>query len=219
MNYAEFLIWVRGDAFHWSLAIFIFGVTLRLLEIILIGRKVNLAEKRGSGVAGGIRTIFSRFMPNQAVLPRVMHTLVAGYVFHIGFFVVLLFFAPHVALFEAAFGFGWPALPNGVIDFATIMAILGLIAVLINRLRNPVQRMLTGFGDWVAWFVTLLPLVTGFMAFHHLVEPYPLMLALHILSVELLLIVFPFTKLMHTFTLFLARYYTGENAGHRGVEI
>lgn len=219
MNYADFLLWVRGDAFHWSLAIFIFGITLRLLEIILIGRKVNLAEKRGSGVAGGVRTIFSRFIPNQAVFPRAVTTVVAGYVFHIGFFISLLFFAPHIALFESALGFGWFALPNAIIDFATIMAILGLIAILVNRLRNPVLRMLTTPGDWVSWFVTLLPLVTGFMAFHHLVEPYPLMLALHILSVELLLIVFPFTKLMHTFTLFLARYYTGENAGHRGVKI
>jgi nitrate reductase gamma subunit len=219
MNYADFLLWVRGDAFHWSLAIFVFGVTLRLLEIILLGRKTNLAEKRGSGVAGGVRTIFSRFVPNNAVLPRTINIVVAGYVFHIGLFISILFFAPHIVLFEAAFGFSWYSLPNAVIDFATIMAILGLIALLINRLTNPVLRLLTGFGDWLVWFVTLLPLVTGFMTFHHLVEPYPLMLALHILSVELLLIVFPFTKLMHTFTLFLARYYTGENAGHRGVEI
>ncbi len=219
MNYADFLLWVRGDAFYWALAIFIFGVTLRLLEIILIGRKANLAAKRGSGVASGVRTIFSRFIPNQAIFPRVVTTVVAGYMFHIGFFIVLLFFAPHIALFESALGFSWSALPNAIIDFATIMAILGLIAILIHRLTNPVLRLLTTFGDWLAWFVTLLPLVTGFMAFHHLIEPYPLILAIHILSVELLLIVFPFTKLMHTFTLFFARYYTGENAGHRGVEI
>jgi nitrate reductase gamma subunit len=45
-----------------------------------------------------------------------------------------------------------------------------------------------------------------------------LLLALHILSVELLLVVFPFTKLMHTFTIFLSRWYGGAISGYRGVK-
>jgi nitrate reductase gamma subunit len=218
MNYAEFLIFVRGPAFHFAMAVFIFGISLRLLEIIMLGRKRELAAKRASGVAGGIKTIFRRFLPNAEVLPRTMVTVFAGYIFHLGFFITLLFFAPHIFMFESALGFSWWALPNAVIDFATIAAILALFVVLIHRLTNPVLRLLTTTEDWLVWLLTLLPLVTGFMAFHHLIEPYPLILALHILSVELLLIIFPFTKLMHTFTLFLARYYTGQAAGYRGVE-
>jgi hypothetical protein len=31
-------------------------------------------------------------------------------------------------------------------------------------------------------------------------------------------VVFPFTKLIHAFTLFMARYYNGAFAGRRGVE-
>jgi nitrate reductase gamma subunit len=44
-------------------------------------------------------------------------------------------------------------------------------------------------------------------------------LALHILSVELLLIVIPFTKLMHLFTFALARWYNGAIAGRKGVKV
>lgn len=219
MNYAEFLLWVRGPAFQIALGIFVFGVILRLLEIFFLGKKAEYAEKRQNGVVGGFRTIFSRFIPWQDAFARSAYIVIAGYIFHIGFFIVLLFFAPHITLFQEVFGFGWPHLPNALIDFATVMSMLALIAILIRRLTDPVVRLLSNVEDYVVWTVTFLPLLTGFMTYHHLIDNYPLMLALHILSVELLLIVFPFTKLMHTFTLFIARFYTGMNAGHRGVEI
>ena len=44
------------------------------------------------------------------------------------------------------------------------------------------------------------------------------MLALHILSVELLMVVAPFTKLTHMFSFVTSRWYQGYKAGHRGVE-
>ena len=66
--------------------------------------------------------------------------------------------------------------------------------------------------------MTLLPLLTGYLAFHRMLMPYQTMLGLHILSVELLLIVFPFTKLMHSFTVFFARWYNGAAFGRRGVQ-
>ena len=69
----------------------------------------------------------------------------------------------------------------------------------------------------MAWTVTFLPLLTGYMAYHHLLLDYTLMLAVHILSVELLLVVFPFTKLTHMATLFISRWYNGEWFGRKGV--
>ena len=45
------------------------------------------------------------------------------------------------------------------------------------------------------------------------------MLALHILSVELLLVVLPFTKLFHAFTLFGSRWYNGKVNAHKGVPV
>ena len=68
------------------------------------------------------------------------------------------------------------------------------------------------------WTVTFLPLLTGYLAYHRLVNPYPLILGLHILSVNLFLVVFPFTKLTHVFTAFIARWYNGAIFGRKGVE-
>jgi nitrate reductase gamma subunit len=81
-----------------------------------------------------------------------------------------------------------------------------------------VKRFLSNFDDYLGWFVTILPLVTGYIAFHRVGMPAPTLIAIHILSVELLMVVFPFTKLMHAFTLFLARWYNGAISGYRGVQ-
>jgi nitrate reductase gamma subunit len=218
MSETELLLWVRGPALQIATLIFLLGVVVRIAEILMLGRKKNLAEARGSAVAGGLRTIFSRSIPDRGTLRRSTLNLVAGYVFHIGFFVVLFFFAPHILLFDDVLGVSWPSLPTPMIDATTIVTMIALLAVLAHRLLHPVMRFLSRFQDYLVWLVTILPLVTGYLAFHRVgVAPPSMLITVHILSVELLMVIFPFTKLMHAFTLVMARYYNGAIAGYRGV--
>jgi len=217
MTETELLMWARGPALQIATVIFLLGILVRILEILVLGRKANLAEARGSAVAGGLRTIVSRSFPDSGTLRRSTFNVVAGYVFHIGIFVVLFLFAPHILLFRDVLGFGWPSLPTQIIDATTIVTIIALLAVLVHRVQHKVMRYLSRFQDYLVWFVTTLPLVTGYLAFHRIGLTPTMLLAIHILSVELLMVVFPFTKLMHAFTLFMARYYNGAIAGYRGV--
>jgi nitrate reductase gamma subunit len=108
-------------------------------------------------------------------------------------------------------------LPTPVIDAFAVVTIIALIATLVNRLTNKVMRFLTNFEDLLTWFLTFLPMITGYVAFHRIGLTAPTLLAVHLLSVELLLVIFPFTKLMHAFTLFLARWYNGAISGYKGV--
>ena len=94
---------------------------------------------------------------------------------------------------------------------------IALFAVLLHRLKDPVLRFLSQFQDYFTWFLTILPVFTGYIAFHRVGLPPQTLIAIHILSVELLMVVFPFTKLMHAFTLFMARWYNGAIAGYKGV--
>jgi nitrate reductase gamma subunit len=217
MTETELLIWVRGPAFQIATLIFVVGVIVRVLEILLLGRKGNLAEARGSAMTGGLRTILTRMWPDRGTLQRSTFTVVAGYVFHIGLFVTVFLSAPHILLIRDVFGVGWSSLPTTIIDATTVVTIITLLAMLVYRLRNPVQRFLSGFQDYFVWLVTILPLVTGYLAFHRIGMSPSMLLAIHILSVELLMVAFPFTKLMHAFTLFMARWYNGAIAGYRGV--
>jgi nitrate reductase gamma subunit len=218
MTEAEFLLWVRGPAFGMATFIMMAGIVVRFLEILLLGRKANLAEARGSEIAGGLRTILQRQLVPADTFRRSGFTIIAGYVFHIGLFVVIFLFVPHILVFESALGISWAGLPSNIIDATTVITIFALVAVLVYRVRNPVLRMLSNASDYLVWLVTFLPLITGWMAFNRVGLSGPMLIGIHILSVELLMILFPFTKLSHAFTLFLARWYNGAIAGYKGVQ-
>lgn len=218
MSAEALLTWARGPAFEWALGIFVLGMLLRLFEVLSLGRSPDLAEGRGSGVQGGIRTIITRSLPRASVFAREPVRIVNGYVFHVGFLLVLFFYGPHIELFQSKLGISWPALPSGVIDGLGVITLLSLLLALVLRLRSPVLRYLSRVNDYVAWAVTVLPVLTGYLAYNHLLLPYTNLLGLHLLSVELLLVVAPFTKLTHMFSFVLSRWYQGYQAGYRGIE-
>lgn len=218
MSDADFLLWVRGPAFEIASSIFVLGVMVRILEMVFLGRQENLAKARGSAIAGGFRTLVTRSIPDGGTLKRSAFVIVAGYLFHIGLFITIFLFAPHILVFESVFGFSWPFLPTPIVDATAVVTLIALMIVLLHRVRDPVMRFLSGFQDYLVWLVTFLPLVTGYIAFHRIGAAPSLLIAAHILSVELLLILFPFTKLMHAFTLFMARWYNGAMSGYKGVK-
>lgn len=218
MTETELLTWVRGPGFQIATVIFTLGIALRLAEILMLGRKANLAEAKGNAMTSGLRTVFSRTVPDASTFKRSAFTVTTGYIFHIGLFVVIFLFAPHILFFKDLLNISWPALPSTVIDATAVVTIITLIAVLAHRQKDPVKRFLSNFDDYLGWFVTILPLVTGYIAFHRVGMPAPTLIAIHIISVQLLMIVFPFTKLMHAFTIFLARWYNGAISGYRGVQ-
>ena len=217
MTETDLLLWARGPGLQIASIIFVVGVVVRLFGIFALGQKPNLAEARGSAMAGGLRTILTRSFPDSSTHKRSAFTHIAGYVFHIGFFVTLFLYAPHILVIDAVMGVSWPALPTPIVDAAAVLTMITLVAVLLHRISDPVLRFLSRFQDYFVWFLTILPVVTGYIAFHRIGLPPPTLIAIHILSVELLMIVFPFTKLMHAFTLFMARWYNGAIAGYKGV--
>ena len=217
-NANEFLTWVRTDAFNIAISIFVVGIIVRVMEILLLGRKKDLSEARGSEWGAGFKNIISRSIVDKGTFKRNSFIVVVGYLWHIGFVIILLFSIPHIELINATIGIKWPGLANPLIDMATVITMASLIALLIHRLTHPVLKFISTFEDYFVWLLTFLPLLTGYIAYHRMLGPYPLALGLHILSIELLMVVFPFTKLMHAFTLFIARWYTGAMAGRKGID-
>lgn len=215
---ADLLLWARGPGLTISIAIFLLGLVLRLIEIYALGRSRKcLARPNREGVAPGVETVFRRFTVPDGMFHRAPVTYLGGIVFHVGFFIALFLFAPHIELFKEVLGLSWPALPNPMVDIMAGVALIAMAVVLVSRITDPVKRFLSGFEDYLVWALTFLPLLTGYLAIHHLILPYTLMLALHLLSAELLLIALPFTKLMHTFTAFSSRFITGVWFGRKGV--
>lgn len=218
MNEIALLEWVRGTGFQIATVVLVAGVIIRIFEILMLGRKKSLAEAKGSEFSSGMRTIVSRSVPESDSFKRSACTIVAGYIFHIGLFVTIFLFAPHILLISELTGLGWPALPTPIVDAVAVLSIIALLAILVHRFNNKILRYLTTPGDLFIWFVTIAPLITGYIAFHRIGMSGPMLLAVHILSVELLMVVLPFSKLTHVFTIFMARWYNGAISGYRGVQ-
>ena len=209
----------RGPLLQWSLVVFLFGIFWRLTGILLLKKKPDFSEPRNESAQRGLRMIFTRMWPKREFMKNQALDLALGYVFHLGFFVVLLFFLPHILFVKDLTGLSWPNLPNGMIFFIGAVTLGALVALLFSRLTNPVKRLLSNFDDYFSWLVTALPLATGLLAAAHVGARYETLLGLHILTVEAFLIWFPFGKLMHAILFAFSRGTTGMQFERKGAAI
>ncbi len=211
------LEFARGPALAFSVAVFILGLAWRILGIYRRPARVDhSAPRRTDTLAGGLRAIFAKMLPPRHVKTRVI-SMANAYAYHIALALVVFAFAPHIAFVKRHLGFGWPALPSWVTYLATAVAILGLAVALIVRLNDGVLRLLSNFDDYFSWFVTMLPLVTGMALLPAPADPGPL--AIHLLSLELLLVWLPFGKLAHAALVFFSRYRTGADFTRKGAAL
>jgi nitrate reductase gamma subunit len=91
-----------------------------------------------------------------------------------------------------------------------------MIAMLIRRIAHPVMRLLSTADDYLSWLLVFLPVLTGILLSGETVAGYETLLALHILSVELMMIWLPFGKLMHGMLVFASRGAMGFNFARKG---
>ncbi|MCB1550320.1 MAG: hypothetical protein KDJ41_21160 [Hyphomicrobiaceae bacterium] len=205
---------IEGPLWYFSLAVFVLGVVWRLVGMLAIGRPKDLSVPTASSAAGAAKAVVLHSVPHGGNLGRTLYHFFAGYLFHIGLFALVLFAAPHIAFFNKMFfTLPWPAMPRWAFIIAAEAAFAGLILLYVRRLTDPVSRGLTDIDDHMGVWLTFLAMLTGCLA---LQEAHAGLRALHMLSVELLMIYFPFSRLMHAFTFLFARGYTGATYGRRG---
>lgn len=213
----DLLTFARGPALQWSLIIFAIGMLWRLVGILLLRRKADHTEPRSTATwRGALKLIVTRSWPKREFWATTAFGQTISYVFHIGLVVVIFGFMPHILFIRSLTGLNWPGLPNSLIYLSGAITVAALIAALIRRISNPVMRLLSNFDDYFSWFVTIAPVVTGLMAVAHLGARYETLLAIHILSICLLLIWMPFGKLMHTVLIFVSRGTTGALFARKG---
>jgi len=206
---------IDGPLWYFSATVFVLGVIWRFIEVLRAGVARDLAPPRAGGSAGAVRTLFSRFLPRRTIARRGRLQLIAGYMFHLGLFVLLFFAAPHVDFIEARItGFGWAPLPNWAFILASEFAFAGLLLLLLYRLMHPVTRLLSSADDYIGSILIFVVMLTGCLALARSFEPLRL---IHLLLAELLLVYFPFSNLMHAFTFAISRSYTGANMARKGV--
>jgi nitrate reductase gamma subunit len=207
---------IEGPLWWLALVVFIVGVIWRLVGLLMLGKPKDMSAARGSGIGGAIKALLLHSVPHGGNLGRTVYHFFTGYLFHIGLFVLLLFAAPHVAFIEKrllGFETAWPVLPRWGFIIAAQAAFAGLILLYIHRMADPVKRVLSDSDDHIGVWLTFIAMLTGCLA---LQEAHAGLRATHMLSVEVLMIYFPFSRLMHAFTFALSRSFTGATYGRRG---
>ena len=215
----DLLEFARGPALQVAAYILVAGVIWRLVGIIMLKEKPEFSEPRNpGGLMAALKVIYTRSFTAAPFKRATLYPKMLAYVLHIGLFVVVFLFVPHIVFFEGFLGFDWPGLPNNVIYFAGVAAVVAGIALLVRRLTHPVLKLISNFDDYFSWFLTLLPIVTGLLMPVRMGVRYETLLAVHILSVAVLMIWLPFGKLGHTFLVFITRGTTGMVFERRGAK-
>jgi len=213
------LSFARGPGMQVAALIMVVGMFWRLAGILLLRRRAAHAAARnpfGARLLGGAVTVFTRTIPRRTFWPRVAPGVALSYVFHVGLFIILFGGAPHILIIHEIFGVSWPDLPKGVIVVASGLTLAALIALLVRRLTHPVLQLLSTADDFLSWLIVFLPVATGILLSGETVGGYGTLLALHILSVEALMIWLPFGKLMHVALVFAGRGVLGYNFARKG---
>jgi hypothetical protein len=220
----ELLEFARGPGLAISIAICVLGGAWRLYGIFRRPAKPDYSEPRSTAVLGGaLKAIVTRMWHHRTFRARTLVQTVNAYAYHIGLAIVVFGFLPHIGFVRRLTGLAWPAVPGWLFVLAAGAVFVGLTYALFHRLGSPVQRMLSNFDDWFSWVVTLLPMVTGMAVLSlPLAEAYPAApvdptpVAIHLLSLELLLVWLPFGKLSHAFLVFVSRGMTGAAVTRKG---
>lgn len=224
MDWTSVLEFARGPFFTVSLLIFIAGMVYRLVRVIALGWSKDKVPDKGSKFGGVVKT-FLKGILIWPFIPWVKRTFngnpviyLAGGLFHLGLFIVVLFGAAHMLVWKSLLGFGWPTLPLPIVDWMAVGAIVAMLALLILRRTHPVLKLVSGVPEFINWLLVFLPMITGYILTHHLFWPYEMAFSIHQISVNIMLIWIPFSRISHFIFYFFSRAIHGVEFGKRAVE-
>lgn len=225
----DMLDWARGPLLKIAVFVFVVGVAWRFFALWRLPAATagGAPPRQAFGTVDALKASLSRMTPHRGFHPSATLVTINPYVFHIGLALIFFGYAPHIAFIRRVIGLGWPALPDMVMYIAAAATIVSLLIALLFRLTDPVLKKISRADDMLTWFITMLPLMTGMAVVGEpslalMAHASPLFrgpLAVHLLSMELLLVWFPFGKLMHAFLVLPNRMQLARFFGRKGVRI
>ncbi len=223
MNWTSFLEFTRGPLFYAALLVFIAAwPTAWCASCCWAGRPIASSRRAARLAAWRFRS--SKALLIWPFIPWVKNTFnrnpliyVAGGLFHLGLFVVLILGTAHMLVWKSLLGFGWPTLPLPIVDWLAVVAIAAMIVLFINRLVHPVLKLISGPAEWFNLLFVFLPMISGYILTHHLFFRYEMAYSLHMLAVDWLLIWIPLSRISHFMFYFFSKAIHGAQFGKRAV--
>lgn len=193
------LEWARGPAFICAFAFMLLGmirhVVLTMWEVWRVMRRAGDKKISYSQV---LVTTLKWLFPFTKMNNRLVYSL-TSVIFHVAILMVPIFLGGHIALWARGLGISWPAIPNSVADVFTIIALITVVALVIQRASARATRVLSRFQDYVIPLIVAWPFAFGYLLMHPNLNPftYEATLFIHIMSANLVFVLIPITKLSH----------------------
>ena len=189
----------RGPLFWAALATMILGLLRQLA--LTVWEAVRVYQRAGDKeipLGRVTRETFRWLVPLGRLRNRWPYSLTT-LVFHAAIILVPLFLAGHIELWKRGLGVSWPALPNSVATWLTIVAAVAGIAAVVQRATVGASRALNRFQDYALPLFIVGVFGSGFLVMHPAWNPVSRDAALlvHVLAGDVLLLLVPLTKLSH----------------------
>jgi nitrate reductase gamma subunit len=207
----------QGPFLDGAAILFLVGMGIRIVQVLTRPR-VQVIEGYARAPAASVLWSFLLWVvPTLRMWRRNPLVPVAGWVFHLGFFVTLFGTGGHGLIWDHFFGVSWTGLETGLLAWSAAITLAALVVLVFNHLTNPAVRVLGTPRQLVTHLIVGLPLLTGLALTQGWLEPFTLAMTVHILSAELLLVYIPFSRLSHVLLFFVMRTAWGLEAARRGV--
>ncbi len=196
----EWLLFLRGPVFRLAIVIFLLGLGrelfLAIWGSISAYRRANDTNLPWTQM---LRQTISWLIPAKRLFTsqRKVHGFLT-FIMHAGVILVPVFLLDHVLLWKRGLGIAWPAIPQQLADWLTLATMAVVLGLFISRAFSKTARPLSKAQDYIILFIILAIFGSGYMAS----KPwnpvsYEASMIVHTLAGNTLLIMAPFTKLIH----------------------
>ena len=183
------------------------SLSLHLIRLVKLGNPVDYSDQKGNIAKGVQYSITGAMSPKQKESAYLfLPTYTAGLMYHFGTFLSIFLFLFLFTGIEISTVIVWC-----ISAFLSLSVISGL-GILFKRILKKNLRYLSNPDDFISNI-----LVTLFQIFTIIVVLFNEAHQIYYISVSLLLIYMPLSKLKHTLYFFAARYHLGFFYGWRGV--
>ncbi len=220
---------VRGPMMWIAFAVCILGLVYQAYRLIRLTRckeeSSYTSRDKSSSVSERLLQFFKgrwlRWIKNWSITVKGtvigLQPLLAvlTFVFHVCLVVTPLFLMAHNILLFESWQWNLPSFSEFTTDILTIIFLICAAVFLVRRIIVPRVRAVSSFWDYILLLITLAPFLTGYLAYHQLIQ-YETIIIIHILAGELMLISMGVTKLGHMMFFFFVRLFVGSEYSFRG---
>lgn len=217
---------VRGPLMWISFIIFVVGLSYQIYRLITLtrSRDVIRTDDDEEPQARISKYSWKRLVQRIKDWPVMSKGTILGTqpllallttVFHICLIITPLFLVAHNVLLFESWHFSLPSFAERTTDILTVIVLLGVSIFLIRRLFVSRVRAISSLYDYLLLLITLAPFITGFIAYHQMMD-YETIIIAHILTGEIMLMAIGVTKLSHMIFYFFVRFFVGSEYSFRG---